>query len=202
MKKAIVFGAGGHARVIASMLVNEVSEITFVEHEPTAEGVVEESAILGNIDAYRDHQFYIGIGSNTVRSKIYKRLSDLNIVVANCIAKNAFIAHDAHLGNGVVVCPGSVVGSKAVIGNNTIINTLSSVDHDCVLGDHSQVTAGVTFGGTVTTGVNCFFGVKSAVIPGINIGDNSVVMAGSVVYKDVPERVMVGGNPARLMKQL
>ena len=95
-----------------------------------------------------------------------------------------------------------MIGSKAIIGNNTIINTLSSIDHDCVLGDNTQVTAGVTFGGTTIVGKNCFLGIKSATIPNINIGDNSIIMAGSLVYKNVPENVMVGGNPARVMKNI
>jgi len=87
-------------------------------------------------------------------------------------------------------------------GNNTIVGTLSSIDHDCVLGDNSQVTTGVTFGGNVTAGENCFFGKKSAVIPKVNIGDNTIIMAGSVVYKSIPENVMVGGNPVRLIKKM
>ena len=100
-----------------------------------------------------------------------------------------------------MICPGSIVGSKAIIGNNTIINTMSSVDHDCVLGDNSQITCGVTFGGNVIVGKNCFFGLKSAVIPGINIGDNAIVMAGSIVVNDVPQKVMVGGNPAQIIER-
>ena len=85
---------------------------------------------------------------------------------------------------------------------NTIINTLSSVDHDCVLGALSQVTAGVTFGGGVRTGVNCFFGIKSAVVPNTTIGDKVQLMAGSLIVSDVELNVVMGGNPARLVKRL
>jgi UDP-3-O-[3-hydroxymyristoyl] glucosamine N-acyltransferase len=88
------------------------------------------------------------------------------------------------------------------IGRDTIINTLSSVDHDCVLGALSQVTAGVTFGGGVRTGVNCFFGIKSAVVPNTTIGDKVQLMAGSLIVSDVESNVVMGGNPARLVKRL
>ena len=121
---------------------------------------------------------------------------------ATCIADSVIVAYDGHVGNGVVVCQGVGIASKAVFENNTIVTTLSSVDHDCCLGEHSQVTAGVTFGGNTRVGKNCFFGIKSATIPNINVGDNSIVMAGSSVYKDVPENVMVGGNPARIVKRI
>lgn len=201
MKNAYIFGASGHANVIASIIHKQFDAIRFVDLSPSKGIIINEDEFFEDIEKYQNDKIYLGIGSNEIRKKIYKRLQKLNINPANCIAENTFIAHDAELGNGVTICPGSVVGTNAKIGNNTIINTLSSVDHDCMLGDHSQVTAGVTFGGNVTVGENCFFGVKSAVIPGITIGDNSVVMAGSIVYKDVPENVMVGGNPAKVMKQ-
>lgn len=201
MKNAYIFGASGHANVIASIIHKRFDAIRFVDLSPSKGVIINEDEFFEDIEKYQNDKIYLGIGSNEIRKKIYKRLQKLNINPANCIAENTFIAHDAELGNGVTICPGSVVGTNAKIGNNTIINTLSSVDHDCILGDHSQVTAGVTFGGNVTVGENCFFGVKSAVIPSITIGDNSVVMAGSIVYKDVPENVMVGGNPAKVMKQ-
>lgn len=202
MKKAYIIGASGHGRVIASMIHRKYSEIQFVDADASLKDVIPQSDFFEQIDNYRNGDIFIGIGSNKYRIQVYNKLKEADIKPANCIAENAFIAHDAELGHGIVICPGSIVGSRAVIGNNTIINTLTSIDHDCTLGNHSQVTAGVTFGGTTIVGENCFFGVKSATVPNISIGDNSVVMAGSIVYKDVPENVMVGGMPARVMKQL
>jgi len=101
-----------------------------------------------------------------------------------------------------VLCLGSQIGTRARIGFACIVNTLSSVDHDCVLGDYTQVTAGVNFGGWVVVGSNGFFGMKSAVIPKCTIGDDVVVMAGALVTRDVPDRVMVGGSPARIVRRL
>lgn len=202
MKKAYIFGASGHARVIASILDLSETEVFFVDLAPTEGNIINEKEFFENIDLYRDSEVYIGIGSNQIRKKIYERLIGSNITPANCIASNAFIARDATIGNGVTICPGAVIGTNAQIGNNTIINTLSSIDHDCVLGDHSQVTVGVNFGGNVRVGKNCFFGIKSAVVPNISIGDNSIVMAGSIVNSNVPEKVMVGGTPAQIKKEL
>jgi carbonic anhydrase/acetyltransferase-like protein (isoleucine patch superfamily) len=39
------------------------------------------------------------------------------------------------------------------------------------------------------------------VLPGVTIGDGSIVGAGSVVFDDVPPRSIVGGNPARVLRQ-
>jgi maltose O-acetyltransferase len=45
-------------------------------------------------------------------------------------------------------------------------------------------------------------GSGANVLPGITIGADSVVAAGAVVTKDVPPRVVVAGNPARVVKRL
>ena len=202
MKKAFIFGASGHGNVIASILKNRYTEIFFVDLFPTAGNLIQELDFFNQIEKYKREDIFLGIGSNQIRTKLFQKLTAYNIVPATCIADSVFIAHDAHIGNGVVVCPGAVIASKAVLENNTIVNTLSSVDHDCFLGEHSQITAGVTFGGNTRVGKNCFFGIKSATIPNITVGDNSIIMAGSIVYKDVPENVMVGGNPARIVKRI
>jgi sugar O-acyltransferase (sialic acid O-acetyltransferase NeuD family) len=196
MAKAYIFGGGGHARVIASFLT--VTPV-FVVQERDGENTLSENEYFRELPA---GDVYIGIGSNAVRELCASRLRAVQANMPPCIAPNAFVARDAEIESGAVICAGAVVGSRARIGRDTIINTLSSVDHDCVLGALSQVTAGVTFGGAVKTGVNCFFGIKSSVIPNKIIGDNVQIMAGSLIVSDVESNVMMGGNPGRLVKRL
>jgi sugar O-acyltransferase (sialic acid O-acetyltransferase NeuD family) len=197
--RAFIFGAGGHAHVIASMIDGDV---TFLVPGVAGQGEMSEAEFFGRIDDVGHARIYVGIGSNEIRRSIFVRLTQCGVRVANLIGPNTYVARTARLGQGVVLCPGSVVGARAVIGDNTIVNTLSSVDHDCVLGDHSQVTAGVTFGGSVKVGANCFFGLKSVVLPDKSIGNNVSVMAGSLVATDLPDNVVVGGNPARVMRSI
>ena len=49
---------------------------------------------------------------------------------------------------------------------------------------------------------NVFVGHQAMVMPGVTIGPNAIVAAGSVVTRDVPEGVVVGGVPARVIAQL
>ncbi len=54
----------------------------------------------------------------------------------------------------------------------------------------------------VMIGRNCWIGSRAFVLKGVTVGDNSIVAAGSVVTKDVPPNVLVGGSPARLLREL
>lgn len=68
--------------------------------------------------------------------------------------------------------------------------------------DAIQRTNAVESGKSVKIGHNVWIGGRAVINPGVTIGDNSVVASGSVVVKDVPANVLVGGNPARVIKEL
>ena len=62
--------------------------------------------------------------------------------------------------------------------------------------------SGREFGKPVTIGDNVWIGGHSVICPGVTIGNNVVIGAGSVVTKNIPDNVVVGGNPGRILKQL
>ncbi len=53
----------------------------------------------------------------------------------------------------------------------------------------------------VKIGDNVWIGCNSIILKGITIGNGAVVAAGSIVTKDVPPKVLVGGNPAKVIKE-
>ena len=54
----------------------------------------------------------------------------------------------------------------------------------------------------ITLHENVWIGDRAIVGKGVTIGRNSIVAAGAVVVKDVAENVVVGGNPASIIKEL
>lgn len=53
--------------------------------------------------------------------------------------------------------------------------------------------------GYTVIGDNVFIGMNSSIMPGVHIGNNCVIGTGSVVTKDVPDNMVVAGNPARII---
>ena len=54
----------------------------------------------------------------------------------------------------------------------------------------------------ITIGNNVFIGFRSIIMPGATIGNNVIVAAGSVVTGTIPDNVVIGGNPAKIICSL
>jgi maltose O-acetyltransferase len=68
--------------------------------------------------------------------------------------------------------------------------------------DAETRTAGPEYGKPVSVGDDVWLGGRAVVNPGVSVGDRAVVASGAVVTEDVPDDVVVQGNPARVVKQL
>lgn len=54
----------------------------------------------------------------------------------------------------------------------------------------------------VEIGKKCWIGANSVILPGISIGDNVIIAAGSIVTKSFSGPCVIGGNPAKIIKEL
>lgn len=61
---------------------------------------------------------------------------------------------------------------------------------------------GIEFTKAITIGDNVWIGGGAIIVPGVTLGNNVVVAAGAVVTKSFPDNVVLGGNPARVIKEI
>ena len=93
-------------------------------------------------------------------------------------------------------------GAKVTIGARTLIGPdcgIYTPEHPI---DWQERNRGIERLKPVTIGEDCWIGGHVTILPGVTIGARSIVAAGSVVVDDVPEDVMVAGNPAVVKKSL
>lgn len=62
--------------------------------------------------------------------------------------------------------------------------------------------SGLEYGKAIKIGLNCWIGGHATINPGIELGNNVVVASGAVVTKSFGDNVVIGGNPARILKKV
>ena len=198
-RRVVVFGAGGHAKVVIATLrrlglfVEAIYDDNTERHGSTVAGV----PIVGSVDQYAAGEIrrgIIAIGSAEARKQIADRVSCHWLTAVDPMA---CVAASATLEPGCYIAAGAVVQPDAYIGEHTIINTGASVDHDCSLGHYVHVAPGAHLAGDVTLEDEVFIGAAAACIPGVTIGQRSTVGAGGVVVSDLPAGVTAVGVPAK-----
>jgi len=211
MKKVIIVGSSGHAKVIIDIF--QCSG----DHEMI--GIVDKNRKIGErffnlpvighdeqVSAlaaeYKGCLFFVAIGDNLLRAHVKEQLLVYfpEIKFATAIHPSAQVAQTAVLGEGTAVMAGAVINPDARIGKHCIINTRASLDHECVMYDYSSIAPGATTGGNVTLGKYSAIGIGATIIQGISIGDHSIIGAASLLTRNCRNNEVMYGVPAKLVR--
>lgn len=108
------------------------------------------------------------------------------------VGEHSFVTGPLHVDLGAVVR----IGDRVHIGHEVLLLTL---DHE--IGPPTERCARL-IAAPIEIGDGCWIGSRVTVLPGVTIGAGAVVAAGSVVTRDVAPGVIVGGVPARVLRNL
>lgn len=196
MEDIFIYGASGHGKVVIE--IAEALKLNIV-------GIIDDNRNIKSVFDYQvippfasKAQIVLAIGNNITRKKIVQK--NPNWHYRTLIHPKANISTRSKLGSGSVVMAGVTINTSVTIKSHCIINTNASIDHDCVIDNFAHISPNVALAGNIKVGEGAHIGIGASVLPNINIGKWSVVGAGAVVIEDVPDNVIVVGNPAKILK--
>ena len=207
--KIVVFGAGGHARVVVDVLaqMKRYDVIGLLDDSTALHGKSRWGhKVLGGREQFQKllkrgvSGLIVGLGDNRLRQEVFEAAGKAGFRLISAIHPSVQLGSRARIGAGSLLVAGAVVNVDAEIGDDVIINTGATVDHDCRIGAHTHLSPGVHLAGGVTVGELSHIGIGAVVLPNVTIGRACVVGAGAVVRESVPAGAVVAGNPARLIR--
>jgi UDP-perosamine 4-acetyltransferase len=213
MIDVVGLGGGGHARVVIEILtllgnysIKGVLDPALPKGVDRALGVevLGDDQLLDKLVASGTRTAFIGVGGvreTDRRRRVYEFARASGCVIVQAVHPGAVVSSSAVLGDGVTIMAGAIVNAASVLGDNVTLNTGAIVEHDCEIADHCHVATGARLGGGVKVETGAHIGIGAVIRQGITIGAGALVGAGAVVVSDVPAKVIVVGNPARVMRQ-
>ncbi|EIL97330.1 NeuD/PglB/VioB family sugar acetyltransferase [Rhodanobacter sp. 115] len=213
MKEVILWGGTGQSRVLREALAYSGFQVVAIfDNRPIRSPFPDVPIHLGQ------EGFHAWLASRTTATTLHAcvaiggsrgsdRLSLLQwlqqqgVQPLTVIHPRAFVASDAHIGDGAQILAMSATCSNVTLGRAVIVNTSASIDHDCVIGDGVHIGPGANLAGEVCVGEYAFIGAGAVVLPRLKIGRSAIVGAGAVVIRDVAADEVVVGNPAVTLRR-
>lgn len=192
----IMIGAGGHAKVLLSLLrLLDWPILGVCCPELARQGVLEWRGmpVLGRDDVISQYSnmdigLVNGVGKKVgdiSRQVVFERFKAQGYYFPLLIHPAAVVDVTAQLEEGVQVMAGAVIQADAQVAVNTIINSRACVDHDCQIGAHSHIAPGAVLCGNVKVEPDSYIGAGAVLTQGLRIGVASIIGAGASIVRDV-----------------
>ncbi len=202
-KNIVVIGFGGLAKETLLVIKKnpEWNFLGFVTHEKNNDPIIFTDEELLN---YPEKIYAaIGIGDPNLRGKIYiKFKQNPNIIFPNIIHPHAEIdLNVVKLGEGNIICAGSIFTTDIQIGNNNYFNLAITCGHDTKIGNSNVINPSVNISGGIELGSNILVGTGAKILQYLKVEDHATIGAGAVVTKNVAANETVIGIPAKPLKK-
>ncbi len=137
---------------------------------------------------------------STTKRRIFIQQVEGKARFANLIHPSSVVLPRSSVGEGTVISTGVLIASNTSIGKHVFLNRGARVGHHTRIGNFVTIQPGANIAGLVEIGESTYIGMGAIVIERRKIGTGATIAAGAVVTTDVPDNVLVAGNPAVIKK--
>jgi acetyltransferase EpsM len=203
----VIFGAGGHAAVVADAAVAAGFVLAGVLANPRPEvgGQTPFGGVpwLGDPDRpdsaledllARGALVHAAVGDGETRRRWLEPRFASTVAIVH---PSAVVSPSATIEPGAFVGARAVVNARAVVARGAIVNTAAVVEHDAWVGAFAHVAPGSILLGAARVGEHAFIGGGGVVLPGIEIGARATLGAGGVATRAIAPDAVAMGVPAR-----
>ena len=197
----ILYGSGGHAKVVLECLLSENKNILgFFDDAPTSDTFKNSPVFCGyDFNKLENALLIITIGNNKIRKQLSLKIRHK---LGSTIYSKNIISPSITICDGSMILQGAILNSDCFIGKHVIVNTGSIVEHDCVIEDFVHIAPGAVVCGNSNIGEGSLIGANSVIGPNISIGKWCQISAGSSVLENIPDYSLVQGVPGKIIKTI
>lgn len=191
----ILIGGGGHATVLAEMLIETGRTILMV----VCPDSIDQNPILSKFEhsesdedvfmfSPENVQLVIGVGkmqSTSLRHQLICKFSNAGYKFANVISPSALISDFASVSEGVQILPGVIINAFTHLSDHVIVNSGAIIEHDCHVSQNVHIAPGAVLCGNVIVEFDSIIGPRAVIGQGCCVGAQTLIGAGCNVVRDV-----------------
>ena len=199
MKKIIIFGAGGIAKLahyyFSCDSEYEVTGFT-VDKEYCKDDIFLGLPVVpfeGIEDSYSPttHKLFIAVSyskMNSVRAQKYFIAKKKGFELATYVSSRCTFLTDKNVGDNCFILEDNTIQPFVKIGNNVTLWSGNHIGHDSVIEDHCFLSSHIVVSGNVHICQYCFIGVNATLRNSIRIAPETLIGAGAIIMKDTVEK--------------
>lgn len=206
-ERVIVVGGGGFGRELMCW----VEDCALAGRLPPLAGFIDDkpdelpayAPRLGSVQDYTPKAgdlLALAIAKPSVKRKVVGLLQDRGGEFTSVVHPTTTIVRTAKMGEGVVLCPQTMLMPDSTIGRFVTILNFSGVGHDSVVGEFTTFSSLCDVTGNVTIGADVFVGAGARILPGVSVGEGALIGAGATVVRSVKAGHTVFVLPPKTMK--
>ncbi|EKO3975209.1 acetyltransferase [Vibrio fluvialis] len=194
-KPLVLIGGGGHASVLADILLGQGRDIVAVI---SPDDLSSRAVFTGLVHLTQDEEvkrfspesvhLVNGIGMlprSMLRQRVNQQFLELGYQFETVIASDTHVSRFAAIHSGAQILSGARVQTGAVIGEHSIVNSGALVEHDCQIGAYNHIAPHATLCGGISSEELVFIGAGAVICPGLSLGRKCIVGAGVTIRRDV-----------------
>lgn len=208
--RSVIIGAGTYGEVyLAYLLESGVNVVGFLDDDPKFIGqTVRGIPVLGGISRLNDlketdgvDSVYCPLGNNKLRVKFLTMAKGLGYKTPNYLHPTVCISPNVTIGEGVYILLGTTIMPHTVIKDYVMISMGVHLAHHCILEEGVFLSTGCNFGASIVAKKYAYCGISSTIMTGLHeLGEDCLIGAGAVVIKDVQDRAVMAGVPAKVLR--
>lgn len=206
----MIIGAGTYGEVYLAYLQEAGVEVVgFIDDNASIHGKqIQGIPVLGGISLLETlkntdgvEAVYCPLGNNKLRVNFLTYAKSLGYKTPCYIHHSVVISPKVTIGEGVYILLGTTIMPHTRIDDYVMISMNVGLAHHSVLEEGVFLSTGCNFGASIVAKKYAYCGISSTIMTGIHeLGEDCLIGAGAVVIRDVPDRAVVAGVPAKVIK--
>ena len=205
----VLLGAGNFAEEIADVAseCDEVEVVGFIEGIDRDRCKTDRAGLpvywIDNLSKELDLErcrSVCGVGS-TRRKEFIAQAMEQGLKFTTIVHPTALVSSTAVLGDGTIVGKGTIIAAGAQLGRHVIVNRAATIGHHVRIGDFTTIGPAANVASSAVIGDSTFIGIGANIIDQVSVGSHCIVGAGAAVIRDMPDRVLAVGVPARIARE-